>query len=278
MIKKLEQAKELYLTNKYSLTQLGKILKIDRGNLSDFFKKEGILIENLQNKASIDETVFDVIDTEAKAYWLGFMYADGYISLKTNHLELSLQLSDTSHLEKFKSFLKWTKNIATDSYRCRCCLANKHIHKSLVALGCTPRKSLTLVFPTFEQVPELLIHHFMRGYFDGDGCTRFTYGSYKTKGAYTVIELLGTLEFVTKFNELLPIKSTTFKKDKRHLGNTYQLATYGEKALINLDFLYRDATIFLERKYNKYKQGKIAFLEWKLLKETEQNRKNPPII
>ncbi|MGM9535052.1 MAG: hypothetical protein ACI3VR_07355, partial [Intestinibacter sp.] len=65
------------------------------------------------NRPKFNEHIFDVIDTEEKAYWLGFIFADGYIGstpLEPNkksvyNFELSLKLEDTSHLEKFKSFI-----------------------------------------------------------------------------------------------------------------------------------------------------------------------------
>ena len=48
---------------------------------------------------------FDVIDTEEKAYWLGFMYADGYITSKSFRIGLSLAIKDIEHLRKFNAFL-----------------------------------------------------------------------------------------------------------------------------------------------------------------------------
>lgn len=51
-----------------------------------------------------------MIDTEEKAYWLGFLYADGAVSKNTNTIELSLKSSDISHLEKYKSSLSFETN------------------------------------------------------------------------------------------------------------------------------------------------------------------------
>ncbi len=41
----------------------------------------------------------------------------------------------------------------------------------LIGHGATIRKSLTLTFPT--HLDEKLIKHFLRGYFDGDGCINY---------------------------------------------------------------------------------------------------------
>ena len=45
---------------------------------------------------------FDKINTEEKAYWLGFLYADGSISSKEDKIELGLAEKDLHHIEKFK--------------------------------------------------------------------------------------------------------------------------------------------------------------------------------
>lgn len=50
----------------------------------------------------------------------------------------------------------------------RLTINNKHISKRLAELGCGKAKTSVITFPTLEQVPENLIHHFIRGYFDGN--------------------------------------------------------------------------------------------------------------
>ena len=57
-----------------------------------------IKITNTHGKVPFNECSFDTIDTEEKAYWLGFMYADGYISSKNNQIGLSLAVKDIEHL------------------------------------------------------------------------------------------------------------------------------------------------------------------------------------
>lgn len=72
-------------------------------------KAENYTIVNKQNEVLIDNTVFDVIDTEEKAYWLGFLYADGNIGSTECKLEVNLQASDWEHMKKFQEFLKYKK-------------------------------------------------------------------------------------------------------------------------------------------------------------------------
>ena len=114
---------------------------------------------------------FEKIDSEEKAYWLGFLYADGYISFSENKIELSLAEKDVHHIEKFRDFLGINNRIcyrpSVKAYRLS--FRSDKCKQDLINQGCTPRKSLTLKFPTSKQVPYELIRHFIRGYFDGDG-------------------------------------------------------------------------------------------------------------
>lgn len=43
-------------------------------------------------------TYFENIDTEEKAYWLGFLYADGYVNANEDKIELCLAEKDFHHL------------------------------------------------------------------------------------------------------------------------------------------------------------------------------------
>ena len=63
------------------------------------------------SKYTYNENYFKIIDSEEKAYWLGFLYADGCITrfyrnekLKSMSLELTLQSNDIEHLKKFLKF------------------------------------------------------------------------------------------------------------------------------------------------------------------------------
>lgn len=128
----LKQIMNRYLNEKISLTKLGKEYNVDRRTLSSHFKQMGINVINRQNEVKFNEHVFDKIDTEEKAYWLGFIYADGYISSESskykNVFELSLSIKDLEHVKKFNEFMEYNgDNIHIDTYRCRWCIMNKHL-------------------------------------------------------------------------------------------------------------------------------------------------------
>lgn len=234
------------LANKYGLKQGRTISKI--------LKDAGITVYNTSHHTCVDESVFDIIDTEEKAYWLGFMYADGCIYGKENRIELSLQGSDTSHLEKFATFLKSSnpklvkvyKNYKQGKYdRCRVSIRSSHMWKSLYNKGCIPNKSLLLTFPSSDIVTNNLLRHFIRGYVDGDGCI------YVTKLEKIELSILGTKEFLQGILNSLPL-SRLYPIYKRN--NIYVLNLWCETAKRIVQYLYKDSTIYLTRKYEHYLQ------------------------
>lgn len=250
-----EDIVELYKTGNYSVTRLGKIFKVDRHRISHHLIKIGISVINKQNETKFNQHVFDSIDTEEKAYWLGFLFADGYINSNNNAIELSLALKDKDHLEKFKLFLQWSGNVKVDHFRCRLSITNKHLKQILVSYGCTPRKSLTLQFPEiFIFKTNDLVRHFIRGYFDGDGCIYVHH-----RREWSSIELLGTNHFLNAVIKNLKWNNNKLSQDKRHSCYTFRLRYAGKTALNITASLYNSSTIYLDRKYKKYKDFAVLY-------------------
>lgn len=134
-----------------SLTKLGEKYGIKRQTLSKHLKSRGIEIINYQNISRLNEFIFDIMDSEEKFYWLGFLYADGNISSTGNRLEVRLSSKDLEHLEKFRKFLNLTTEIRVGVCNgngfCHLSVRNKHLWNTLNNLGCVPCKSLILTFP-----------------------------------------------------------------------------------------------------------------------------------
>jgi len=123
-------------------------------------------------KHSFNEHYFDVIDTSTKAYWLGFLMADGCNT--ENELTVELSIKDKDHLSKLKEAFGATQTI---SYRMKnghemvsLRLASRQFCKTLTVLGCKPNKSFILKLPKIKLIGTILMRDFIRGYFDGDGC------------------------------------------------------------------------------------------------------------
>ena len=162
---------------------------------------------------------FDSIDTEEKAYWLGFIFADGNISKseriykgkikKGNYrFEVSLKDTDREHLEKFAKEISFEKEIKisqtnSKAKRCRLYFNNKHFWNTLNNYGCTPNKSLTLKFPNISIFKDTsLIKHFIRGYVDGDGSIAYK----NAKHTDFQLRILGTEHFLSNLQKNLPLE------------------------------------------------------------------------
>lgn len=247
------RAVEVLKSGTISLTKGAKLLKIDRETLTKWAKEEGLVFVK-SDKKPINSTIFNVIDTEEKAYWLGFLYADGCIS-DDNKVELSLKLSDKPHVEKFRQFMGFGNPVREDWFRARMSFQDKMIGEDLKRLGCIPRKSLVLRFPTEKQVPKNLVIPFIRGYFDGDGSIS------DPEKVATACSLLGTHHFLSGLlNEMFfmcPIKVRTHKNGSPRVC---YFAISGKKAISFLSIIYKDATVFLERKKQR-KDGALIRYE-----------------
>lgn len=243
--------------NKSGLTQreIAKELNVSRATIQRALRKLGIHTPNYHNTLKFDNTVFNCIDTEEKAYWLGFLFADGSVSSTNNNIELSLSVKDLSHLEKFKLFLNSSTKIKVSTItvnnknfdRCRLTVTDKYFKEKLISLGCTPRKSLTIKFPNEHIFKyDYLKYDFIRGYVDGDGCISYT------RTGRLSLSIIGTKEFLQEIKQLFPLSfGKAFIKDKRWKNNTYYISCSANNADIVLTKLYKDSTIYLERKYNR---------------------------
>lgn len=261
-----------FQTTDISLTQMGNREKVDRRTLSKHFKELGIEIINKQNRSKFNEHIFDSIDTEEKAYWLGFIFADGTINsspiregVKSIYgFELSLGIKDLKHLEKFKKFIGYNKDLLIDNNRCRFSIANKHFWTTLNNLGCTPNKSLTLKFPN---ISENLIRHFIRGYFDGDGCITRYVNIHTVTPRATVLGTEDMLNNIIKYSNTI----AQLKHDKRHSKEILYLDWNKENSIKFINYLYNNSTIYLDRKYklyNFFKKGSRSVEEFTELLET----------
>ena len=249
---------DMYINKRMSGDKIANELGIHRYYIYKTIRNKGIARNNSEKskKYFCDSNYFDIIDNEHKAYWLGFIAADGYIrsKLKYNNLALGICLSqkDKAHIEKFKNDIKATNPILDfkenqfGTINSRIIIIDEHLCQSLIKLGIAEHKSLTLIFPSEEQVPKHLIHHFVRGYFDGDGSIK-KHGD----GGFD-ISILGTYEFLSTIKDIYGIDNK-LNKNKNCATNSYNLTFGGNKKSYNfLHQLYNNADIYLNRKYERY--------------------------
>lgn len=238
-----------------SMKQMAKTYHISAARIKNI-----LTLNNIQTTPSayhrdylskINHDYFSKIDTEHKAYWLGFLYADGYNNEKFYQIELTLKEADSYMLEILKQDVNtvydiFNKDVKLNDkiFKCsRLTLYSKKMSQDLVRLGCVQKKSLVLKFPTEEQVPKHLIHHFMRGYFDGDGCI---------SGSKVI--LVGTKDFLERYVDIIRNNtdiSPAGSWSTTGLASQWQHASKKDLKLI-YNFLYNNETICLKRKQEKF--------------------------
>ena len=247
---KLTDEQKLEIVEKYknriSARQLGCIYGITEGSVRSILKVRKIPPHGIR-KYCFNESFFNVIDTEEKAYWLGFIYADGNVHHST--LSIKLAAKDLGHLEKFRCAIQSThlleKATDRDAYRIR--INSVSLAKSLASVGVTPAKSFSVLFPEF--LSKTLRQHFIRGVFDGDGWLT----CYKSKNMIQPTWHLGFCSgskiFLEKIQEEINLYGSLYTTRK----GGYQLDYGGNKNAKKVaDLLYVGATVWLERKYQKY--------------------------
>ena len=251
---------EAYKNNK-SLRAIEKEFNITRQSVSKYLSEIGIKKTkgNHYRYYFHDFDYFENIDTEEKAYWLGFIYADGYIvnSRANNYGQrsfgLTLSVKDEKHLRLFKNSIRATNPITYYSKEkskfCRLLLKSEKTVQDLIDKGCYVQKTKILRFPNYSQIPKELIHHFIRGYFDGDGSISISKDNRTNRDIYRV-NIVGTNDMISGI-----IREIGFGykiKEKR----TDKIYYYSYDAIKNFDdlfnFLYKDSNIYLQRKYEKF--------------------------
>lgn len=266
-----DEIEEKYLTGNYNCAELGREYNLTKETINQMLRKRNVTIFNdlteINRKYLTNNNYFDIIDTQEKAYFLGLLYADGYNNEKKSSVAISLTGDDKEILEKFNISLESNRPIAfrdrksinqnwKDEYKIS--IYSKHMSQQLAKLGCVQAKSLILEFPTEEQVPSHLLQHFIRGYFDGDGCISCSKRNERSK-INIQCNFVSTLNFCISLSDFLKQACNCYfyvtkpRKDKNPI--TRQAMTNGNHQSIRfLDWLYKDATIYLERKYNRYKE------------------------
>lgn len=242
--------------------------KIGGGTLYRWLKERGLSKRghaDIGRKYPLNTHFFEDINTEKKAYWLGFLYADGCVF--DTRTQIILQLADIKHIEKFQSAIETTQpikiflNQKSDFGRnqevkihdnARIIISSITMSNDLIRQGCYPKKSLTLKFPTIDQVPENLMRHFIRGYFDGDGSLGFIK---RKSGQHTYrLSFISSYSFISDLKKYLSDKlKINGTKIQQHI-KVYTAQYGGNKQVYKImEYLFKDATVYLDRKYEIFK-------------------------
>lgn len=216
----------------------------------------------LTKRRKFNDTYFNNINSPNQAYWLGFIFADGYIvdnsRLGTYELGMELHINDRYILEElnkdlgeqhiilnkhsYKEFNGYSYE--TDSSVIR--VYSKKIVKDLERHNIVPNKTYCSEFPKCN---DLYFFDFLRGFCDGDGCI---YTNDKKICVQFINSNKGFLEYLSKeIEEKINIKGHIYKEKEKK----YRLSYYNpDDVLILLNNMYYNKNNhFLKRKYEKFK-------------------------
>jgi len=277
MNKSIEIPKEtlIELTKTKTVSEIAKIYNCSVRTIYNKYENYGLSFKrSVQSdikrpkKYNYNDAYFNIIDTQEKAYWLGFIMADGCIIQKSKDrpslsLVINLQKGDFGHLEKFNNDLNGNlpircgttkaviikseteSHLLPESEYCKIEVNSKWLCQDLIQHGVTQRKTLEEKAPLIKD--DALIRHFIRGFFDGDGCFSIVkplnrnreYPKIFISSGYTIVEYIVDNVF----------KETGFimGRDKYHkLDRCYIQSEKG--FLLFMDYIYKDATVYLDRK------------------------------
>jgi hypothetical protein len=176
--------------------------------VKEYNKKQSIKRKDVnyikKRKYFYDENFFEVIDSEEKAYFLGFIFADGCVVHDKDRCSYRLSLKlHTKDMHILESFIKSVKGEMTPWKHgqreiAEVNLSGKKIVNDLIKLGVTPNKTFTIQYPTIDKTLE---KHFLRGYFDGDGCIRVNEDKRDNAKRGDLRIVSGSLDMLNKINE-----------------------------------------------------------------------------
>ena len=242
-----EQIKDIikmYKNN--SITSIAKKYNCSNQTITRLLEKQNIELRG-NRKYFFNESIFDNIDTAEKAYWIGFITADGYINEKRGWLSIQLQYSDIDHLKKFAKFIncpeekiKTIKHNITGNLLCYIELDSRKLTNSLIKLNIRQGKSAN---EHVAPIPNEFIKDYIRGIIDGDGNIG--------KKNINICNSIEVLNYIKDY--LNKTCYTSIGKICNHC-NTYRIYICKNRDIV-LDHLYYDNCVCLNRKYNYIKEN-----------------------
>jgi hypothetical protein len=249
--------------NGESTREIAKDSKVGKTRINTILNENNVLMKTTGNSYCIstytlNEHYFDNIDTEEKAYWLGFISADGHVG--KDGITIVLQYKDKNHLSKFlehvnsNSPIKYRKGVNAFVIS----IYSRHIVDVMRQMKFYRNKSETQTFP--DCINKELYKHFIRGVWDGDGSITITKRLKKRYINYTTeckISICGQFAMIKKIKDIIMeycnANDTKIQLKENGIKGFSVIDWGGRIQCLNiLDWLYKDSVIYLDRKYEKY--------------------------
>lgn len=244
-----------------NLTHIAKLCNSDSDTIAYWIKKFDLKLgtqwRDVKRKHTVNHSFFKEIDSEDRAYWLGFMMADGCVARTDagkayNRFEVNLKPGDIGHLEKFKKALSASYPITHKSgYNAKLEFSYETVGlrinsresvNHLIKNGITPNKTGKELLPTLSKE---MTRHFIRGFMDGDGTITLKRTTGFCSASCKIIEEIR--DFIQ--DEIGVSSNITQNKSDVPI---YVISYSRAKSKILLDYLYKDSTIYLDRKFQRY--------------------------
>lgn len=259
-----------------SLTQIVKDYNFEHPHtFINYVKHCGLKIKSLSEVSRFigDENFFDIIDSEIKAYLLGFFAADGHIEKRKDYdsytLRVGVQLNDYHILKLYTKYISQETVISCKKNMATIAITSKKIGEDLLKLGYDNQKTYTA--KKLPCLDEHVMRHFIRGYFDGDGSVilrarrvRNRLSGYNREFSITAFnksvldDIASYLKVNCKIEEKSPIVHT-LKGRKANFKTSYSLVVNSKESLEKIyNYLYDNATFFFKRKRDKFE---LCFLD-----------------
>jgi len=209
--------------------------------------------------------LFDVIDSDEKAYWIGFAYADGNV-YEGHTLRFQLQVADIAHLSKLGKLFSIDARVYNGN--AILLLHSTHMANILESIGVVPRKTYVDSRAVIDNISPDLRYAFIRGMIDGDGCvcksTRRPHtlkdGTLKSKVTHTVSISTCNQMCEAIRQDIIENAGTTLGCITKRQGCS-DMAFGGISNMRKIyEYIYTGATVWLERKrsrFEEYTGGKI---------------------
>lgn len=245
--------------------------------IRDWMKKHKLEIcteiaNDRKRKYTFNHDYFKEVDTEEKAYWLGFLVADGSMSSSTSAVTLSQSTKDKHHLQKFLDAIESdyviedyinNSNLTKQKHEMsRVVISSRRFHNHLIDKGMKPLKSNNEEKPNIK---EEYYKHFIRGYFDGDGTIscgiRKRTHNWKTQTTYTEKiwaggSILGGEDFLEGLSKVV-FKNTghKLKVSRKSKNENVSIISFADGTLKDImNWLYENSTVYLDRKKEKFEE------------------------
>lgn len=238
--------------------EIGSRFGISPQRVSDCFKYYNIKFD--RRGLRINDYFFDNIDSELKAYLLGFLVADGCCRLEKRNLHYTKRIAFNNTIDDKETIEALHSNICPDSSllvknythnrKKKPCYTlqwtSEHMFDILGAkYNIKPLKTLDKSFYIPEDsIPEELWRHFIRGFFDGDGHVGCSIVEFVFNSEHFMKQIMGWFRNFSYRIYHIQGKTTDYWKVIINASDKVKKCIY--------DFLYKDATIFLSRKRNLF--------------------------